>query len=143
MFNKENILARLMAGDTVDDIAQEITKALNDAQADYQAQQAEASKLKYGKAILQNVLDYMTAFHPDSALTKELVAEGITAEAAREAYKMLDQSVEMADKFGQAIGELESIFAKSPAPAPAPAQIKRDAMSADPVGDFLRANGLA
>ena len=139
MFNKENILARLMAGDTVDDIAQEITKALNDAQADYQAQQAEATKLEYGKRILQAVLDYMTAFHADSALTKELVAEGITADAAREAYKMLDQSVEMADKFGKAIGELESIFAKSPAPA----QIKRDAVSADPVGDFLRANGLA
>ena len=128
-----------MAGDTVDDIAQEITKALNDAQADYQAQQAEANKLEYGKRILQAVLDYMTTFHADSPLTKELVAEGITADAAREAYKMLDQSVEMADKFGKAIGELESIFAKSPAPA----QIKRDAVSADPVGDFLRANGLA
>lgn len=139
MFNKEDIIARLMAGDTVDDIAQEITKALNDAQADYQAQQAEATKLEYGKRILQSVLDYMTTFHADSALTKELVAEGITADAAREAYKMLDQSVEMADKFGKAIGELESIFAKSPAPA----QIKRDAVSADPVGDFLRANGLA
>ena len=139
MFNKEDIIARLMAGDTVDDIAQEITKALNDAQADYQAQQAEANKLEYGKRILQSVLDYMTTFHADSPLTKELVAEGITADAAREAYKMLDQSVEMADKFGKAIGELESIFAKSPAPA----QIKRDAVSADPVGDFLRANGLA
>lgn len=139
MFNKEDIIARLMAGDTVDDIAQEITKALNDAQADYQAQQAEANKLEYGKHILQAVLDYMTTFHADSPLTKELVAEGITADAAREAYKMLDQSVEMADKFGKAIGELESIFAKSPAPA----QIKRDAVSADPVGDFLRANGLA
>ena len=139
MFNKEDIIARLMAGDTVDDIAQEITKALNDAQADYQAQQAEANKLEYGKRILQTVLDYMTTFHADSPLTKELVAEGITADAAREAYKMLDQSVEMADKFGKAIGELESIFAKSPAPA----QIKRDAVSADPVGDFLRANGLA
>lgn len=139
MFNKEDIIARLMAGDTVDDIAQEITKALNDAQADYQAQQAEATKLEYGKRILQTVLDYMTTFHANSALTKELVAEGITEEAAREAYKMLDQSVEMADKFGKAIGELESIFAKSPAPA----QIKRDAVSADPVGDFLRANGLA
>lgn len=139
MFNKEDIMARLMAGDTVDDIAQEITKALNDANAEYTAQQAEATKLEYGKRILQSVLDYMTTFHADNALTKELVAEGIAEEAAREAYKMLDQSVEMADKFGKAICELESIFAKSPAPA----QIKRDAVSADPVGDFLRANGLA
>jgi hypothetical protein len=139
MFNKEDIIARLMAGDTVDDIAQEITKALNDAQADYQAQQAEATKLEYGKRILQTVLDYMTTFHANSALTKELVAEGITDESAREAYKMLDQSVEMVDSFGRAIGSLESMFAKSPAPA----QIKRDAVSADPVGDFLRANGLA
>lgn len=139
MFNKEDIIARLMAGDTVDDIAQEITKALNDAQADYQAQQTEATKLEYGKRILQSILDYMTTFHTDHPITKELVAEGITEEAARDAYKMLDQSVEMVDSFGRAIGSLESMFAKSPAPA----QIKRDAVSADPVGDFLRANGLA
>ena len=139
MFNKEDIMARLMAGDTVDDIAQEITKALNDAQADYQAQQAEATKLPYGRAILQAILDYMTTFHTDSPITKELVAEGVTDEAARDAYEMLDQSVEMFDRFGKAFGELESIFTKSPAPA----QIKRDAVSADPVGDFLRANGLA
>lgn len=68
MFNKEDIIARLMAGDTVDDIAQEITKALNDAQADYQAQQAEATKLEYGKRILQSVLDYMTALDRKSVV---------------------------------------------------------------------------
>lgn len=142
MFNKEDIMARLMAGDTIDDIAQEITKALNDAQADYQAQQAEATKLEYGKRILQSVLDYMTTFHADAALTKELIAEGITDEAAREAYKMLDQSVEMADKFGKALGELESIFAKSPAPA----TLKRDGVSViqgnDAIAEFLSKHGL-
>ena len=139
MFNKEDIIARLMAGDTVDDIAQEITKALNDAQADYQAQQAEANKLEYGKRILQAVLDYMTTFHADSPLTKELVAEGITADAARDAYKMLDHSVEMAETIAKLPADFESMFAK----VQAPAKLKRDAVSADPVGDFLRANGLA
>ena len=142
MFNKEDIIARLAAGDTLDDIAQEITKALNEANEAYVAQQAEATKLEYGQRILQSVLDYMTTFHADSALTKELVTEGITDESAREAYKMLDQSVEMADKFGKALGELESIFAKSPAPA----TLKRDGVSViqgkDAIAEFLAKHNL-
>jgi hypothetical protein len=142
MFNKEDIMARLLAGDTIDDIAQEITKALNDAQADYQAQQAEATKLEYGKRILQSVLDYMTTFHKDHPITKELVAEGITEKSARDAYEMLDQSVEMVDSFGRAFGSLESMFAKSPAPA----TLKRDGVSVikggDAIADFLAKHNL-
>jgi hypothetical protein len=142
MFNKEDIMARLMAGDTVDDIAQEITKALNDANAEYTAQKKEAAKLPYGKAILQAILDYMTTFHADSPITKELVAEGVTDTAARDAYEMLDQSVEMFDKFGKAFGELESIFAK----APAPATLKRDGVSviqgSDAIAEFLAKHNL-
>lgn len=142
MFNKEDIMARLMAGDTVDDIAQEITKALNDANAEYTAQQKEAAKLPYGRAILQAILDYMTTFHTDSPITKELVAEGVTDEAARDAYEMLDQSVEMFDRFGKAFGELESIFAKSPAPA----KLKSDGVSViqgnDAIAEFLSKHGL-
>ena len=142
MFNKEDIMARLMAGDTVDDIAQEITKALNDANAEYTAQKREATKLPYGRAILQAILDYMTTFHADSPITKELVAEGVTDTAARDAYEMLDQSVEMFDKFGKAFGELESIFAK----APAPAKLKRDGVSviqgSDAIADFLAKHNL-
>lgn len=142
MFNKEDIMARLMAGDTVDDIAQEITKALNDANAEYTAQKKEAAKLPYGKAILQAILDYMTTFHADSPITKELVAEGVTDTAARDAYEMLDQSVEMFDKFGKAFGELESIFVKSPAPA----TLKRDGVSVikgnDAIAEFLAKHNL-
>ena len=139
MFNKEDIVARLMAGDTVDDIAQEITKALNDAQADYQAQQKEATKLEYGNRILQAVMDYMTAFHSDSVLVQELNHEAIPDETAAEVCRMLDEAVELSEKLAKLPADLESMFAKSPAPA----KIKRDAVSADPVGDFLRANGLA
>lgn len=142
MFNKEDIMARLMAGDTVDDIAQEITKALNDANAEYTAQKKEAAKLPYGRAILQAILGYMTTFHTDSPITKELAAEGVTDEAARNAYEELDQNVEMFDKFGKAFGELESIFAKSPAPA----TLKRDGVSVikggDAIAEFLAKHNL-
>lgn len=142
MFNKDDIIARLAAGETLDDIAQEITKALNEANAAYVAQQAETQKLEYGKRILQTILDYMTTFHADHVITKELVAEGITDKSARDAYEMLDQSVEMVDKFGKAFGELESVFAKSPAPA----QLKRDGVSViqgnDAIAEFLSKHGL-
>lgn len=142
MFNKEDIIARLAAGDTLDDIAQEITKALNEANAAYVAQQTEATKLEYGKAILQSILDYMTTFHTDHPITKELVAEGVTEKSARDAYEMLDQSVEMVDSFGRAIGSLESMFAKSPAPA----KLKSDGVSViqgnDAIAEFLSKHGL-
>ena len=142
MFNKEDIIARLAAGDTLDDIAQEITKALNEANAAYVAQQAEVAKLDYGKRILQSILDYMTTFHADHVITKELVAEGITDKSARDAYEMLDNSVEMVDKFGKAFGELESVFAKSSAPA----TLKRDGVSViqggDAIAEFLAKHNL-
>ena len=142
MFNKEDIIARLAAGDTLDDIAQEITKALNEANAAYVAQQAEVAKLEYGKRILQSILDYMTTFHADHVITKELVAEGITDKSARDAYEMLDNSVEMVDKFGKAFGELESVFAKSSAPA----TLKRDGVSViqggDAIAEFLAKHNL-
>ena len=142
MFNKEDIIARLAAGDTLDDIAQEITKALNEANAAYVAQQAEVAKLEYGKRILQSILDYMTTFHADHVITKELVAEGITDKSARDAYEMLDNSVEMVDKFGKAFGELESVFAKSSAPA----TLKRDGVSViqggDAIAEFLSKHNL-
>ena len=142
MFNKDDIIARLAAGDTLDDIAQEITKALNEANAAYVAQQAEVAKLEYGKRILQSILDYMTTFHADHVITKELVAEGITDKSARDAYEMLDNSVEMVDKFGKAFGELESVFAKSSAPA----TLKRDGVSViqggDAIAEFLAKHNL-
>jgi hypothetical protein len=84
----------------------------------------------------------MTTFHTDHPITKELVAEGVTDTAARDAYEMLDQSVEMVDSFGRAFGSLESMFAKSPAPA----TLKRDGVSVikggDAIAEFLAKHNL-
>ena len=142
MFNKEDILARLLAGESADAIAKEMTDALNAAQTAAKLHAQEAEKLQYGKAILQSVLDYMTKFHPTTAITKELIEEGITDEAAREAFTMLDEAVDMSEKLGKLMPNIEAIFA----PTPAPAQLKRDGVSVikgdDAIATFLSKHNL-
>ena len=44
MFTKEDIIARLMDGETAEDIAQEIANTLNEAEAEYKDREAEAKR---------------------------------------------------------------------------------------------------
>lgn len=142
MFNSNDILARLAAGESVDAIAQEMTKALNDAQTAYKEQEAQKGKIQAGAKILQAVLDYMVTYHPEAQITKELQKEGITEDNAREAYEMLDQAVAFSTRLEKALPALESLFAVSPAPA----QLKRDAVHViddkDAIAQFLAQHGL-
>lgn len=142
MFNSNDILARLAAGESVDAIAQEMTKALNDAQAAYKEQEAQKGKIQAGAKILQAVLDYMITYHPEAQITKELQIEGITEDNAREAYEMLDQAVEFSTRLEKAMPALESLFAMSEAPA----QLKRDGVHViddkDAIAQFLTQHGL-
>ncbi len=142
MFNQKDILARLMAGESVDAIANEMTAALNAAQAELKAQETEKGKLNAGAKILQAVLDYMVTYHPEAKITKELVSEGITEDAAREAYSMLDEAVNFSTRLENAMPMLEQLFAASPAPA----QLKRDAVHTikgeDAIKDFLSKHNL-
>ena len=142
MFNSNDILARLAAGESVDAIAQEMTKALNDAQTAYKEQEAQKGKIQASAKILQSVLDYMVTYHPEAQITKELQIEGITEDAAREVGEMLDQAVEFSTRLEKALPALESLFA----PSPAPAQLKRDAVHViddkDAIAQFLAQHGL-
>ncbi len=142
MFNQKDILARLAAGESIDAIAKEMTAALNAAQAEYKAQEAEKGKLQAGARILQAVLDYMVTYHPEAKITKELQTEGISEDAAREAYTMLDDAVELSTRLENAMPMLGELFAASPSPA----KLKRDGVHVikgeDAIQNFLSKHNL-
>ena len=151
MFTKADILARLQNGDTVDEIAAEMADALNEAEAEKRALDAElAAKAKEEtrvlnakRAAVDNMLD---------AVCDYLVAagEGDLIEDLKEVetdkvIEMLDGSIKMAKSLEQLkslqfpLGELH----KAATINPRVHKIVVDEDNADQViGDFLKKLGL-
>ena len=151
MFTKADILARLQNGDTVDAIAAEMAAALNEAEAEKRALDAElAAKEKEETRVLEakrvavdNMLD---------AVCDYLVAagEGDLIEDLKEVetdkvIEMLDDSIKMAKSLEKLkelqfpLGELH----KAATINPKVHKIVVDADNADQViGDFLKKLGL-
>ena len=151
MFTKADILARLQNGDTVDEIAAEMANALNEAEAEKKALDAElAAKekeetrvLEAKRAAVNNMLD---------AVCDYLVAagEGDLIEDLREVdtdkvIEMLDSSIKMAKSLEQ-LKELQFPLAELHRAAtinPRVHKIVVDEDNADQViGDFLKKLGL-
>ena len=152
MFTKADILARLQNGDTVDEIAAEMAAALNEAEAEKKALDAElAAKEKEETRVLEakrvavdNMLD---------ALCDYLVAAGesnyvkdIAEVKTDKVIEMLDGSIEMAKSLEKLKGLEFPIFdIKSPIANPKVHKIVVDADKApadEVIGDFLKKFGL-
>ena len=151
MFTKADILARLQNGDTVDTIAAEMAAALNEAEAEKKALDAElAAKekeetrvLNAKRAAVDNMLD---------ALCDYLVAAGegdyvkdIAEVKTDKVIEMLDGSIEMAKSLEKLKG-LQFPLAEMHKAAtinPKVHKIVVDEDNADQViGDFLKQLGL-
>ena len=151
MFTKADILARLQNGDTVDEIAAEMAAALNEAEAEKKALDAElAAKekeetrvLNAKRAAVDNMLD---------ALCDYLVAAGegdyvkdIAEVKTDKVIEMLDGSIEMAKSLEKLKG-LQFPLAEMHKAAtinPKVHKIVVDEDNADQViGDFLKQLGL-
>ena len=153
MFTKADILARLQNGDTVDEIAAEMAAALNEAEAEKKALDAElAAKEKEETRVLNAkrvAVDEML-----DALCDYLVAagEGDFVDDLKEVktdkvIEMLDGSIEMAKSLEKLkclqfpLGELHK--AATINPKVHKIVIDADADDADEViGDFLKQFGL-
>lgn len=134
--NKNDILARLQAGENAQAIADEMAKMLNDANAEFEtAKRAEADKKADKEAaanlIVDAILDYINIVDPDLCAkldeTDLDTAEVMTA---------LDQIIEMLS----ALKGLTDLLEK-PAEKPAKVTVKR----ANPdkvINDFLNSIGL-
>ena len=113
MFTKEDILARLQNGDSMDEIAKEMSDALNAAQADYEsAMQAdvEANRVKEAKRqavdmMLDGVCDFLVASGKDNFI------EDIKDIDTDDVIDMLDSAIEL----GETLDKLKDLeFVKMP-----------------------------
>ena len=152
MFTKEDILVRLQNGDTVDEIAAEMADALNEAEAEKKALDAElAAKEKEETRVLEAkraavdgmldaVCDYLVASGEGDLITdiKDIDTDKV--------IEMLDGSIEMAKSLEKLKGlEFPMFGINGPVAKPKVHKIVVDAdkASADEViGDFLKKFGL-
>ena len=120
MISKEDIIARLQDGDTMDEIVDDITKTINDAQDEYRviqekekaraASQAEEERIaaaKYEAAcmMLDGLCDYLVATGDD-----ELLEEVHQVEIDK-VIEMIDSSLELSKR----LIKLKSVeFAETP-----------------------------
>ena len=115
MFNTDDILARLRNGESAEDIASAMTSMLNDAEATYKKEQAQAKKAENAKAlaarkraaaeaIFAGVVHYFTAIdHP------EVVKDYLNGKAYDE---VVDEIVEGMDALFNTFHALD-LFTKS------------------------------
>ena len=153
MFTKEDILARLQNGDTVDEIAAEMADALNEAEAEKKALDAElAAKEKEETRVLNAkrvavdgmldaVCDYLVASGEGDLITdiKDIETDKV--------IEMLDGSIEMAkslEKLKDLQFPLRELHkAATINPKVHKIVVDADKASADEViGDFLKEFGL-
>jgi hypothetical protein len=107
MFTKEDILARLQNGDSMDEIAKEMSDALNAAQADYESAiqaDVEANRIKEAKRqavdmILDGVCDFLVAAGKDKLI------EDIKDIDTDDVIDMLDSAIEL----GETLDKLKSL----------------------------------
>ena len=147
MFTKADILARLQNGDTMDEIAKEMTDALNAASAEYEeAKQADAEATRVLNAkrtavddMLNALCDYLVAAGEDKYIKD--IAEVETDKV----IEMLDGSIEMAKSL-EKLKDLQFPFGelhKAATINPKVHKIVVDEDNADQViGDFLKKLGL-
>ena len=119
MFTKEDILARLQNGDSMDEIAKEMTEILNTAQADYESAKqadAEATRVMNAKRVavdgmLDCLCDFLVAAGEDELIEdlKEVETDVVV--------DMLESAVELT-KTLEKLGNLE--FAGLPIPIAVP-----------------------
>lgn len=113
MFTKEDILARLQNGDSMDEIAKEMSDALNAAQADYESAvqaDAEANRVMEAKRVaVDMILDGLCDFLVASGKSEHI--EDIKDINTDDVIDMLDSAIELTETLDK-LKDLE--FVKMP-----------------------------
>ena len=153
MFTKADILARLQDGDTVDDIAAEMAAALNEAEAEKKALDAElAAKEKEDTRVLEAqraavndmldaVCDYLVAAGEDDFI------KDLNEIDTDKVIEMLDGSIEMAKSL-EKLKELEFPRRELHKAATINPKVHKIVVDADEdnadevIGNFLKSLGL-
>lgn len=144
MFDVNEILARLQKGETIENVAAEMTKALNAAETQYneEIKAAEAAKVQEEKeatlndlaeTILLAIEEYVSVRCPEAT-----DAEGIDMEVA-EFREVLDEFLDTMVKMKELFGEFAAPAFKVPKTEyKAPKKVKT---ADDKIADFLKTMG--
>ena len=147
MYNVNDLVAALQSGKTMDQLAAEMTAALNAAQAEAQRQEeakrAEAEKAalveakRHAAAKVFGALGaYLEAFHKDSTLAQMYAKSTVDTEDLDKLVAQLDETVELFSALGQLadmIGDPAEIFGVAPTTMAQP----KAKCGTDPIEDFL------
>lgn len=138
MYNSNDFLTMLQSGKNPEDIANEFTKALNEAIQEQKSKEAEAQaqekKVSELVAILKSVNGYMAKFYPDLARHMSIPEDTMT-EIAETLVDYIDETSDELVQELDAIQKVAAMFDKYAA-SPAP-KVK------DPIATFLKDNHLS
>lgn len=147
---KENILARLQNGESAEIIANELVKALNDANDEYKAQkEAEAEAAKANKAkvedmqeILDLLHDFWINYYCKSNEDIDSVEAAFADLTAEKVIEIFDDAGKVAFEFQKQLEDLEKLFDFKPLGKPVKVR-KIDNKDADAIiNAFLKNLGL-
>ena len=144
MFDVNEILARLQKGETIENVAAEMTKALNAAETQYneEIKAAEAAKIQEEKeatlndlaeTILLAIEEYVSVKCPEAVDT-----EGIDMEVA-EFREVLDEFLDTMVKMKNLFGEFALTAVR--APKTEYNAVKKVKTADDKIADFLKTMG--
>ena len=150
MYNYDDIIARLRAGEDSEVIAKEMVDTLNRANRDFVDEQNKISETKNQKAnmigSMMNTLEtYVRQFHPKNPIVKmfDNVDAGMLDinELVEQIDDAIEQYAQVAHLMDSIKGDLEKVLnARVPSQRPASGKITPNP---DALDAFLKANGLA
>lgn len=133
--NPNDILARLQNGETIEDIAAEISEALNEAKAAYEAESAKATHDTLIEAAAANVVSSLLDF--TNLVAPELIKDITEKDEAELTALLVAESANLGKlaKFAIMMAELDEPKCKCEKPAAPSAE--------DILNDFLKKNFLS
>lgn len=154
MYNYDNIIARLRAGEDAEVIANEMVGILNKASRDYtsemEAQKAaqkaqEEKKVQVVSQLVDGLTQYVREFHPTSPLIQVFDEVGQDLDI-KDLVAQIDKAIEEVEAAMQITSqvekEMEKIFGGNPNTGFIPRRTQQPVKGQDAIAAFLKANGL-
>ena len=152
MYNYDDIIARLRAGEDSEVIAKEMVDTLNRANRDFVDEQNKINEVATQKAemveeMLDLIEDYVRQFHPQNPLVQvfeEVKRDGLdTNELVDSIDKAIDEVAAANRLMHQLKADLEKAFGDRAAKQDHIIPVRGKSVNPDALGAFLKANGLA
>ena len=135
----QEILNRLRAGESVDDIASSITKDINKAANAYQAEvdkdNLQKDKITAAEGLLTNFKKILTFYEED--LTNSEVTEALQDITAEDLVDILDETIPLMVKYAALMTQIENEWNKPIQKAPRVVEEKKKVSSQDAIDAFL------